>query len=110
MLTHPSLDQVHQLGLLGMAKAFGDVETSGEAAALTHPEWLALLLDRGMTYRHDKKLAARLRYARLRQHAPVQDVDYRAARALDRPRFQKPALGDWVAAPETLTVYGPPAT
>ena len=55
MLTHPTLDQLHQLGLLGMAKAFGDVEASGEAAALTHPEWLALLLDREMTYRHDKK-------------------------------------------------------
>ena len=33
MLTHPTLDQLHQLGLLGMAKAFGEVETSGEAAA-----------------------------------------------------------------------------
>jgi hypothetical protein len=29
-----------------------------------------------MTYRHDKKLAARLRYARLRQQAAVEDVDY----------------------------------
>ena len=82
MLTHPTLNQLHQLGLLGMAKAFGDVETSGEAAALTHPEWLALLLDREMTYRHDKKLAARLRYARLRQQAAVEDVDYRAVQVM----------------------------
>ena len=69
MLTHPTLDQLHRLGLLGMAKAFGEAETSNEAAALTHPEWLGLLLDREMTYRHDKKLTARLRYARLRQQA-----------------------------------------
>src|SRR6266567_1340731 len=61
MLTHPTLDQLNQLGLFGMAKAFGEAETSTEAAALTHPEWLALLLDREMTYRHDRKLAARLR-------------------------------------------------
>ena len=98
MLTHPTLDQLHQLGLLGMAKAFGEVETSGEAAALTHPEWLALLLDREMTYRHDKKLAARLRYARLRQQAAVEDVDYRAVRGLDRALFQKLAIGDWIDA------------
>ena len=70
MLTHPTLDQLNQLGLFGMAKAFGEAETSGEAAALTHPDWLALLLDREMTYRHDRKLAARLRYARLRHQAP----------------------------------------
>jgi DNA replication protein DnaC len=107
MLTHPTLDQLHQLGLLGMAKAFGDVETSGEAAALTHPEWLALLLDREMTYRHDKKLAARLRYARLRQQAAVEDVDYRAVRGLDRALFQKLAIGDWIDAHDNLIVCGP---
>ena len=42
-------------------KAFAEVETSDQAAALAHPEWLALLLDREITYRHDKKLTARLR-------------------------------------------------
>src|ERR1700694_5810417 len=107
MLTHPTLDQLNQLGLFGMAKAFGDVETSGEAAALTHPEWLALLLDREMTYRHDKKLAARLRYARLRQQAAVEDVDYRAVRGLDRALFQKLIIGDWIEAHDNLIVGGP---
>ncbi len=72
MLTHPTLDQLYQLGLFGMAKAFGEAQSSAEAATLTHPEWLALLLDREMTYRHDRKLAARLRYARLRQQALVE--------------------------------------
>jgi DNA replication protein DnaC len=107
MLTHPTLDQLHQLGLFGMAKAFGEAETSDEAAALTHPEWLALLLDREMTYRHDKKLAARLRYARLRQHALVEDVDYRAVRGLDRALFQKLVIGDWIDAHDNLIICGP---
>src|SRR5258705_10415557 len=107
MLTHPTLDQVNQLGLFGMAKAFGEAETSAETAALTHPEWLALLLDREMTYRHDKKLAARLRYARLRQQVLVEDVDYRATRGLDRPLFQKLVAGDWIDATDNLTVVGP---
>jgi len=33
------------------------------------------LLDRELTHRRDKRLAARLRYARLRQQASVEDVD-----------------------------------
>jgi DNA replication protein DnaC len=107
MLTHPTLDQLRQLGLLGMAKAFADVEASGESAALTHPEWLALLLDREMTSRRDKKLTARLRYARLRQQAVVEDVDYRAARGLDRALFHKLASGDWIDAHDNLIVCGP---
>ncbi|HVB79582.1 MAG TPA: IS21-like element helper ATPase IstB [Candidatus Binataceae bacterium] len=107
MLTHPTLDQLNQLGLFGMAKAFGETSTSAEAAALTHPEWLALLLDREMTYRHDKKLAARLRYARLRQQALVEDIDYRAVRGLDRQLFQKLVIGDWIGVHDNLIVCGP---
>ncbi len=107
MLTHPTLDQLNQLGLFGMAKAFGEIETSGEAAALTHPEWLGLLLDREMVYRYDKKLAARLRYARLRQQAAVEDVDYRATRGLDRTLFQKLVGGTWIDAHDNLIICGP---
>ena len=107
MLTHPTLDQLNQLGLFGMAKAFGEAEASDEAAALSHPEWLALLLDREMAYRHDKKLAARLRYARLRQQAAVEDVDYRAVRGLDRTLFQKLVIGEWIDAHDNLIICGP---
>jgi len=107
MLTHPTLDQLNQLGLFGMAKAFGEADASDEAAALSHPEWLALLLDREMAYRHDKKFAARLRYARLRQQAAVEDVDYRAVRGLDRTLFQKLVIGEWIDAHDNLIICGP---
>ena len=50
MLTHPTLDLLHQLGLNGMAKAFAETEASAEATTLTHPEWLALLLDQEVIY------------------------------------------------------------
>ena len=81
MLTHPMLDQLAKLGLTGMAQAFAELEASGDGATLTHADWLGLLVDREITHRRDKRLAARLRYARLRHHAVVEDVDYRAPRA-----------------------------
>jgi hypothetical protein len=52
-----------------MAQAFAELEASDEIAALTHADWLGLLVDRELTHRRDKRLAARLRYARLRQQA-----------------------------------------
>ena len=107
MLTHPTLDQLNQLGLFGMAKAFDEVAASGDAAALPHLDWLALLLDREMTYRHDRKLTARLRYARLRHPAAVEDVDYRATRGLDRALFQKLAEGRWIDAHDNVILSGP---
>ena len=58
MLTHPMLDQLHQLGLPGVAQAFSELEASGDAATLSHADWLGLLLDREVTHRRDKPLPA----------------------------------------------------
>jgi DNA replication protein DnaC len=107
VLTHPTIDQLHQLGLPGMAKAFADIEADADAARLTHPEWLGLLLEREITHRRDKRLVARLRYARLRQNATIEDVDYRAPRGLDRALFAKLAKGDWIDAHDNLILCGP---
>ena len=89
MLTHPTHDRLQQLGLLGMARAFGEILADPDSASLSHAEWLALLLEHEISHRHDRRLTARLRYAKLRHQAAVEDVDYRAARGLDRALFQE---------------------
>src|SRR6266700_7269732 len=107
VLTHPMLDQLAKLALSGMAQAFAELEASGDGATLTHADWLGLLVDREMTHRRDKRLAARLRYARLRHHAVVEDIDYRAPRGLDRALFHKLADGGWIDAHDNLILCGP---
>ncbi len=107
MLTHPTLDQMHQLGLAGMARAFTELEANPQSADLSHAEWLALLLDREATDRYDRRLRARLRYARLRHQAAVEDVDYRAARGLDRALFQALTAGRWIEEAQNLIIEGP---
>lgn len=110
MLKHPTLDQLHALGLYGMAKAFAELAEAPEANGLDRNDWLALLLDREASLRRDKRLTARLRAARLRQQASVEDVDYRAARGLDRALFQKLAEGQWIDAHDNLALVGPSGT
>jgi len=107
LLNHPTLDQLHALGLEGMAKAFAEIDAKSEANDLGHREWLGLLLDREASWRRDKRLVARLRYAKLRQQACVEDVDYRSPRGLDRALFQKLAQGDWIKAHDNLALIGP---
>ena len=107
MLKHPTLDQLHTLGLHGMAKAFVEVAASDEAGGLSHPEWLGLLLDREASLRQDKRLAARLRVAKLRQQACVEDIDYRSPRGLDRVMMQKLINGGWIDAHDNLALVGP---
>jgi DNA replication protein DnaC len=89
-----------------MAKAFADLADAGHAKDLAHADWLALLLDREGAWRRDKRLTARLRAAKLRQQARVEDVDYRATRGLDRALFQKLSEGDWIDAHDNLALVG----
>jgi DNA replication protein DnaC len=107
LLTHPTLDQLRALGLDGMLKACGEIEAASENAALTHLEWLGLLLDHEISHRRDKRLIARLRYARQRHQACIEDVDYRASRGLDRILFLKLAQGSFVDEHDNVVICGP---
>ena len=107
LFTHPTLDQLHQLGLAGMARAFAELEANPTSAALSHAEWLGLLLDREITERYERRLRARLRFARLRHQAAVEDVDYRAARGLDRTLFQALIAGRGIDEAQNLIIEGP---
>ncbi len=107
MLTHPTLDQLQQLGLAGMARAFAELEANPSTRELSHAEWLALLLDRESTDRHDRRFKARLRYSRLRHQAVVEDIDYRAARGLDRALLQQLIAGRWIDEAQNLVIEGP---
>jgi len=51
---------------------------------MSFEERLGLLVDRELTLRDDKRLLNRLRMAKLRLNACVEDIDYRAARGLDK--------------------------
>ena len=51
MLAHPTLEQLHALGLHGLAKGFKELEQKSEARGLKHAEWLGLLLEYETTLR-----------------------------------------------------------
>lgn len=107
MLLHPTIERMHQLGLTGMAEAFTELQDNPQAAELSREDWLGLLLDREHTVRDNKRLARRLRTARLRQAATVEDVDLRAPRGLDRSLFRKLVSCRWIHEPHHLIIIGP---
>jgi DNA replication protein DnaC len=107
MLTHPTLDLLHELGLHGMAKGFKELEQNAEARALEHAEWLALLLQHEQTLRQQKRFEARTKSARLRHNASVEDADYRATRGLDRAMFLKLSMCDFIRERRNLLITGP---
>jgi DNA replication protein DnaC len=111
MLTHPTLSQLDQLGLAGMAKAFEELQDNPEVKALDHAEWLGLLLDREVTQRKDRKLKSRRRAAKLRfAQACVEDLDLKATRGLDRRLMAELSARNWIREHHNLILTGPCGT
>jgi hypothetical protein len=54
-----------------------------------------------------QRFESRARVARLRQSASIEDVDYRAARGLDRALFRKLATCEWIHTRRNLIITGP---
>ena len=108
MLTHPTINQLRELKLDGMADSFAELQTQDRAKDLGHAEWLALLLDREAADRGTRRFQTRLRVARLRHsQATVEDVDYRTPRRLDKALFQQLATCRWIAEHRGLLITGP---
>jgi DNA replication protein DnaC len=80
MLKHVTLDQLVELKLHGMAHAFEEQLQMPEIRSLSFEERLGLLVEREATERASRRLTARLRRAKLREQAAIEDVDWRARR------------------------------
>ena len=107
MLTHPTVDKLHQLRCTAMATALAEQLGAPETEALSFHERLGLLVDRELTERHSRQLTNRLRRARLRHAACVEDIDFRQPRGLDKDLVLSLADGRWVRDRLNLLITGP---
>ncbi len=107
MLTHPILEQLLELKLHGMHRALREQLQRNDLHPLSFEERFGLLLDREMTERSDRRLQTRLRAARLRHQACVEDIDYRHRRGLDRRLVQQLASGHYLERGLNLLITGP---
>lgn len=80
MRTQPTLDKLQTLRLTGMYQALVEQFPRPDIAALTCEERLGLLVDRELTERETRRLTTRLRQAKLRQTACIEDIAYRHPR------------------------------
>ena len=107
MLHHPTLDKLQTLRLNGMLKALSEQLKTPDIDSLSFEERLGLLVDRELTEREDKRLSSRLRLARLRHNACLEDIDYRAPRGLDKALILQLGSGQWLRDGLNLIIGGP---
>ena len=107
MLTHPTLEKLQTLKLTGMLHALEEQMTMPDTGNLSFEERLALLVDREMTERSDRRLKTRLRQAKFRLHAALEDIDYRHPRGLDQSLILSLASCHWVKDRRNVLITGP---
>ena len=108
MLNQPTIEKLYTMRMRGMADAFTQQQEEPQSTQLSFEERFALLVDRQWNWRQNRALERRLRESRLQGPACIEDIDFRAARGLDK-QVVRPLLqdSDWVRRHQHIFLIGP---
>jgi DNA replication protein DnaC len=108
MLNQQTTEKLHVMRLRGMAEAFTQQQEEPQTMQLSFEERFGLLVDRQWNWRQNRALERRLRDARLQGTACMEDIDYRAARGLDKQVVRSLIQdSDWVRRHQHIFLVGP---
>ena len=108
MLTNATYQKLIDLGCKTMAEGLADqLANPGGFAELPFCDRLGLLVDQETDARDSRRLTMRLKVAKLRYPASIEDLDLRAPRGLDRGLVMELATGSWVTRHHNVVLTGP---
>jgi DNA replication protein DnaC len=106
MLIHPTLENLKNLKLFGMVRALELQLNTPDLQTMSFEERLGLLVDQEMNVRDNSRLAARLRHAKLRQLACIEDLDLTQSRGLDKMLVASLADSQWIKQHRNILITG----
>lgn len=107
MLQQPTQTKLYALKLNGMAQAYEEQCSQSSMSELSFEERFGLLVERQWLWKENRALTARLQYARLKESACLEDLDYSEARGLKRGLIDQLSSADWVGHHQNLLITGP---
>lgn len=107
MLKQQTLEKMNAMKMTAMAEAFEQQLAKTDYAELSFEERLGLLIDTEWTAREQRKLTRRLRSAKMRYPASLENVDFKAPRGLNRQQILSLGSGCWVQDRHNLLITGP---
>ena len=94
MLNEQTMSKLYTMKLNGMADAYEEQRTQSGMGDLSFEERFGMLVERQWIWKENRALATRLAYAKLKHHACIEDIDFRAfTRLCDRSDGQP--IGDY---------------
>lgn len=110
MLLHPILDKLKNLRLYAMARVFAEQLQQPDIDNLSFEDRFGLLVDVEVTERENSRLQIRLRKAKLKQSACIEDIDYCASRELDKTVILSLASCNWIQSHDNAIIIGATGT
>ena len=107
MLNQPTMEKLHAMKLYGLADAFRTQLETTDSHQLSFEERFALLVDQQWQWKENRALSRRLRAAKLKERAVIEDVNYHHPRRLDRKLLRTLASSDWVRRKLNIVFNGP---
>lgn len=104
MLTNTTIDGLHNLRLPGMARGLLEQREHPDYDALGFEERLAMLVDRELTERQNRRLDRMLKAAHLRLSATIEGIDYARPRGLERAQLLSLAEAHWARSHHSVVI------
>lgn len=103
-----TIEKLQEMKLHGMLLALEEQGQDPDVQSLSFDERLGLLVEREYVVRQDRRLTRRLKTAKLKFQACMEDIDYRARRTgLDRALMRTLATCGWVREHQGVIIVGP---
>jgi DNA replication protein DnaC len=107
MLNNATITQLRALKLQGFADALQQQYEQADGLGLSFDERLALLVQREVYTRSDRKHQRLLQRAQLKYPtATIEDASFEGVRGIDRTALMSLALSNWIERGETVTFAG----
>jgi DNA replication protein DnaC len=110
MLNEQTMTKLYAMKLNGLAEGYEEQRQQPKMAELSFDERLGMLVDRQWRWREERALKTRLRNAKLKLPACLEDVDYRASRGVTRAQIDQLSSSEWVGYRQNLILTGPTGT
>jgi DNA replication protein DnaC len=106
-MNNQTIEKLHQMRLHTMAVAFKEELERPNNTDLTFEDRIALLVEREWLFRENRQLETRLKAARIKHQAVLEDIDFRYPRGLEKSLILSLAGCQWIKSHYNVIITGP---
>lgn len=106
-MIHNTLEKLKEMKLNGMSKGLEEQLSTPACQSLSFDERFGLLVDYEDITRKNVRLASRLKRAKLREDASIENIDFSISRGIDKSVILGFTSGEWIRQHQNIIISGP---